>query len=129
MGQVVKGSKVLYRMDLLNSTNFHKYFDNKPNILLIVLLKNGYTIAAFSEEAFSEKMQLNKRGLISSLTNRKTFRSFKRAACFDRSHIIFGNSEIRILNGKSRVFSNIGISNGYYENTDSQVNIILGEGR
>ena len=120
---------MLYRMDLLNPTNFHKYIDNRPNIILIVLLKNGYTIAAFSEEAFSEKMELNKRGLISSLTNRKTFRSFKRAASYDRSHIIFGNSEVRILNAKNKVFSNIGISNGYYENTDSQVNILLGEGK
>ena len=129
MGQTVRGSKVLYRMDLLNPTNFHKYIDSRPNIILIVLLKNGYTIAAFSEEAFSEKMELNKRGLISSLTNRKTFRSFKRAASYDRSHIIFGNSEVRILNAKNKVFSNIGISNGYYENTDSQVNILLGEGK
>lgn len=113
-------------MDLQNPTNFHKYIDNRPNVALIALLKNGYTVAAFSEEAFSDKMQLNKRGLIFSLTNRKAFKSYKRAACFDRSHIIFGNSEIRILNGKNKIFSNIGISNGYYENTDSQVNIIIG---
>jgi len=92
MEKNVKGSKILYRMDLLNPTNFHKYIDNKPNLLLVALLKNGYNVAAFSEEAVSEKMEYNKKGLILSLTNRKSFRCFKRAATYDHSFIIFGNS-------------------------------------
>jgi hypothetical protein len=56
-------------------------------------------------------------GLILSLTNRKYFTLLehnRRAITYDEYYIIFGNSEIRLKSLENRVFSNFGISNGYY---------------
>jgi hypothetical protein len=71
-------------------------------------------------------MKYDKKGLIVSLTSRKCFRSFKRAVSFDTAHIIFGNSELKILTGKKILFSNFGVNNGYYEKNDCDVDTLLG---
>ena len=63
------------------------------------------------------------------MTNRRFFRSYKKAVCYDKFHIIFGNNELRILNGKDKIYSNLGVNNGYYENKDHyRVDTLLGEG-
>ena len=127
--QNVMGSSLLYRMDLLNPTNFHKYIDNHPNLLIVVKLKNEFMLAVFHEDAISNKMISNQKGLIFSLTNRRCFRNTKRAVTYDLAHLIIGNSEIRIMNGKDKIFSNFGVNNGYYERNGYDVDVLLGEGK
>jgi hypothetical protein len=44
-------TKPVYRWDPLNKTNFHRYIDNRPNLLLIAKTVNGYIFAGFSESS------------------------------------------------------------------------------
>lgn len=41
-------TNLIYRLDNLNSTNFHKYIDSKFNLFVIVKLINGIIIGAYS---------------------------------------------------------------------------------
>lgn len=126
--EVIRG-RLLYRMDLVNPTNFHKYIDHHLNILLVVKLKNGFMLAVFHEDAISDKMSSRNIGLIFSLTNRCCFKNIKAAVLYDPYHLIYGNSEIKIMKGGKTIFSNFGINNGYYERNGQTVDILMGEGK
>lgn len=67
-------TKLLYRYDPQNPTNFHGYIDNNPNIVLLLKLKpNNYLIAGFTEWGLKEG-EINKGpGFLSSLTNKCSF--------------------------------------------------------
>lgn len=56
--KVIKSSKILYRYDEKNLTNFHSYIDNYENILLVVELLNGRFICAFSSAPFQPENEL-----------------------------------------------------------------------
>jgi len=45
-------TKLLYHYDEENKTNFHTYIDGKANIVIIIKLKNGFFLAAYSEDSF-----------------------------------------------------------------------------
>lgn len=86
------GGRVLYRMDLLNQTNFHRYFDNHPNLLVVIKLMNGFMLAVFHEDAIFVKMNSKNMGIIFSLTNFCCFRNIKTAVSYDFAHLLYGNS-------------------------------------
>jgi type II secretory pathway predicted ATPase ExeA len=65
----IKRTKLIYSFDPLNKANFHKYFDHKCQIVLVIKTKAEVYIAAYSEGAFYPKMVSNKNGLLFSLTN------------------------------------------------------------
>lgn len=99
MKRKIKGSKLIYKYDALNKVNFHKYIDNKSQIVVIVKLKNGKIVGAWSEGSFQPKMVSDKDGLIFSLTHRKAFEPIernRRAIAYDDYFLIFGNSELRL---------------------------------
>lgn len=48
---------------------------------------------------------------------------------YDDYYIIFGNSEIRLKSLESKVFSNFGIANGYFENRGMGVETLLGQNK
>lgn len=80
-------------------------------------MANGTYTAGFSEGKFDSKEPSKKDGIIISLTNEKYFTLVKpntRAITYDDFYIIFGNSELRLKCLENRLFSNFGISNGYY---------------
>lgn len=88
-------SKLIYKFDPLNKTNFHQYIDQIPNILVIIKLQNGFLTAAYSEGAFVPRVQSDKDGLIFSVTNRKVYtlrEHNRRAISYDEYFLIFGNS-------------------------------------
>jgi len=64
----IVGTKLIYRYDELNKTNFHRYIDHKPHIVVLVKLKNGYILGGWSEGAFAPGMISDKDGLIFCLT-------------------------------------------------------------
>lgn len=65
-------------------------------------------------------------GLIFSLSNRKCFKNQKKAVVYDSHHLIFGNNEIKIMSNKTKIYSNLGVNNGYYENHHQNVDILFG---
>jgi hypothetical protein len=97
--------------------------------VLIVRLGNGYHLAAYSESAFFPKASASDVGFIMSLTKEKTFfcQEGKRAITYDDYYIIFGNSELRIKSLENKMFSNFGISNGFYNSNNFKVDVLLGD--
>jgi hypothetical protein len=67
-------TKLLYRTDPLNKTNFHKYIDGKNNILLLTRLTNGYVIGGYSYTPIEkDRTERSKRGFIFSLTRNEFY--------------------------------------------------------
>jgi hypothetical protein len=113
-------SKLLCRLDPLNKINFHKYLDRHPNILAIAELRNGLIVAGFSSDPFIPNTRGTK-GLILSITNEKVFKlkpNNKQATIYDEFFLIFGNSELRFKTGEGKLFSNLGVNNGYFDAGD-----------
>ncbi len=50
----IKKTRLLYKKDDLSNVNFHLYFDNKEDIVLIVQLKNGRVLAAYTHPPFTK---------------------------------------------------------------------------
>ena len=69
-------------------------------------------------------------GLLMGLWNRKVFEVFpnKKPVIYDDYFIIFGNSEIRLKSQETKLFSNFGISNSYYNSEGAKVDALIGEG-
>jgi hypothetical protein len=44
--------RVLYRWDPFNTVNFHKYFDLIPNIMVVIVTKERYMVAGFTQDPF-----------------------------------------------------------------------------
>ena len=127
----VKGTRLVYRWDPKNKVNFHKYIDKVGQLVVIVRLINGYTIAAWSEGGFSPSTTPSHDGLLLSLTNRKVFRLLQanhRAVAYDDFFLIFGNSELRLKTGEKGVFSNFGVQNAFYNCSGEKVGTLLGAG-
>ena len=66
---------------------------------------------------------------VSSMTNKyeRTPR-LMRGMTYDDFFILFGNAELRIRANEKTVFSNFGISNGYFNNKGRKVQDLLGDG-
>lgn len=123
----IQRTRLIYTYDPINSTNFHKYIDEKPEIVVIIKLVNGGCVAAYSEGQFKRETS-TKDGLIISLTNREYFtlvEKNRRAITYDDFYLIFGNSEIRLRSQDKELFSNFGISNGYFASRNKRVNVLL----
>jgi hypothetical protein len=65
----IKKTKLIYSYDKLNRINFHKYFDNKDNLVVIVKTIYGNFTAAYTEGPFSFGKGSDRDGLIISITN------------------------------------------------------------
>jgi hypothetical protein len=76
---------------------------------------------------------MTKGGLIISLTNdqsyslaeSKTEGKTNRGMLYDKNYCIYGNAEIRIKFGEKKIFSNFGISNGYFDSRKKKINDLL----
>lgn len=73
MRSKIKKTKLIYKFDPRNRTNFHQYIDNLNHLVLIIKTKNGVLLAGWSEGSFYPKMQSKKNGIIFSLTNSKYY--------------------------------------------------------
>jgi hypothetical protein len=118
---------MLFRFDPLNKVNFHNYIDYQPDLLIIVKTTDGAFLAGYSESAISPSNNADRSGLIVSLTNQLVFPLLeeKKSVTYDDYYIIFGNSEIRVKSLELSVFSNFGISNGFYNCKGMGVEAIL----
>ena len=127
----VSETVLLYRTDSLNGTSFHKYIDRVPDIVLIVKTRAGIVFGAYSESPLEPDRKADKRSFIMSITNQKVFPVIegKLAMIYDHHHLIFGNSEIKIRSGESKLLSNFGINNGFFNSKGGCVDDLLGEGK
>ena len=73
VGKGLFKTRLVWRMDPLNETNFHKYIDDHEHLLLIVELENGHRVGGYSEAKLQPKMQSNKDGLLLSISNKEAF--------------------------------------------------------
>ena len=66
-----------------------------------------------------------------SITNKKVFPLIegKRPVTYDNYFLIFGNSEIRIKHGETKVFSNFAIANGYFNPLGATIKDLLNAGK
>lgn len=48
----IKKTRLLYRKDDHSNVNFHVYFDNLEDIVLVIKLKNGMMLAGYSHPPF-----------------------------------------------------------------------------
>lgn len=125
--KLVTFSKLLCKLDPLNKTNFHKYIDGIPHILVLVQLKNGGILAAFSLSPFISGSK-GDDSLIISVTQRQVFflKPETRAITYDDFYLIVGNSEFRLKTGESQIFSNFAIGNSFFDCRGLTVDSLLG---
>ncbi len=67
-----------------------------------------------------------------SVTNQVVFTlkaDVTRPITYDDYFLIFGNSELRFKTGENKIFSNLGVNNGYFEANGYTVDILFGKGR
>ena len=126
----------IFQKDPLNSTNFHKYVDEIPDIVVTVKTESGFYLSGYSENPLvgpksPNKNTVSKGGVIMSLSNRKSFPLLngKNSMTYDEFFLIFGNAEIRIKHGEDKVYSNLGIMAARYNCLGSTVNDLLGAGK
>ena len=132
MNKMIIKTRLLFKLDLNNKTNFHTYIDNKPNIVVVIKLSNEYFVAGFSQVAFVPKSTARGEAMILSLTNQKVFYLFdadKKPISYDEYYLIFGNSQIRLRSQQKKIFSNFGVNNSSFNNKGLTVDILLGAGR
>jgi hypothetical protein len=48
----IKKTRLLYKKDDHSDVNFHIYFDNKEDIVLLIKLKNGRVLASYTHPPF-----------------------------------------------------------------------------
>ena len=95
--KIFKKSNLLYRLDLSNSNNVHRYIDDRKQLLLLVEMVNGHILGAYCDgELINGTMYSTENGFLFSLTNKKIFPSqkshYSRTMVYDDRHIVFGNS-------------------------------------
>ena len=130
-------TKRLYQYDPLNKTSFHKYIDGKPNIVLLIKLKNDMVLGGYSESPFLLKTSnnnkvVNSNGFIFSVSNTESFPIIKgkQAITYDNCFIIFGNNELRIKQEENnKFFSNFGIASAFADPKGQTVNVLIGKGK
>lgn len=109
-------TKFIYKMDYYNTTNIHRYIDGLPHLLFLIRVENGQVIAAYSQGAFKAKTISNRDGLLINLNNQKVFTNSRKAIVYDEVEVIFGNFDLRLRVGDSKLFSNFASNNSFYNN-------------
>lgn len=71
LNRKIASTRLVYRYDTLNKTNFHKYIDNQEQLVIVIKLLNGFMPAAGPRTVFENVIR--KKRSTSPLTNRKVF--------------------------------------------------------
>jgi hypothetical protein len=139
-------AKMIFQYNSFNINSFHKYIDRASNILLVVEIIKGFTVAGYYSRVYTKAEPMTKPSLLISLSTNESFelhtttvttttskyernqRLFREMA-YDDCFILIGNAELRIRANENTVFSYFGISNGYFNNRAKRVNDLLGDGR
>ena len=131
-------TRLLHKYDPKNNLNFHQYIDEVPTLCVVIKTKNAI-ISGLYPGTLRDKEILDKGGLLVSVTNNNSYKMFAkkpgdanktlfRGMIYDTFFAIFGNAEIRVKTGFKTVFSNFGVSNGYFNSQGDKINKFLNEG-
>ena len=90
------------------------------------------TIVGYSQQELNEETDNNNDGFIGSLTNQQLFylknKTIKpRLTTYNEHFIYFGNAELRIMEGRNIVESNLGSAMRYLNNKGFTTEILFGE--
>jgi hypothetical protein len=86
----------------------------KPGLLISLSTNESFELYTTAVSTMTSKYERNQR--------------LFRGMTYDDYFILFGNAELRIRANEKTVFSNFGISNGYFNNRAKRVNDLLGDG-
>lgn len=103
--------------------NFHKYIDNRQHLVVIVKTIFGRLIAGYTEQCFNSTGIKKGQAMLFSLWNQTFYMINKnsKGVTYDEYYIIFGNSELRIKSLETKIFSNFGIKNAYFDNRGDKI--------
>ena len=68
-GKKISKTRLLYRFDPLNKTDFHEYIDGIEGIALVVKSKKGFLFGAYYSGKIEPEKILNEFGLLISISN------------------------------------------------------------
>ena len=96
----MKRTKLLYSFPKFKECQFHPLVDGHSDYVVVILLKNGLKIAAYSQEPLLKGTENKGPGFIASLTNEKAFFLKKtekaKLTVYNDFFLKFGNSELLI---------------------------------
>ena len=118
-----KGTKLIYRLDSQNTSNFHLYIDKKENLLVVVKLSNGSIVGGFTNTTLETGVSSsNGKGFCFNLNHERVFKprngTSQNVTTYDSFYFILGNAGIRLRTGEKKIFSNFGIARSYFDNLD-----------
>lgn len=126
---LISRTKLLYKWDLFNNANIHQYIDGHSNIVMLVKTENNWCLGAYSQAAFKPNSITNQTGLLISFHNHLIFSNTKKAIIYDENEIIFGNYDLKIKSGDSKISSNFASLGSFYDNQGYGVHAMLGQGK
>ena len=132
---MINNTRLLYRYDHRNKTNFHEYIDGIEGIALIIKSKKGFLFGAYYSGKMEPEKILNEFGLLISISNDASYPMVEpdrnarviRAIIYDPFYAIFGNAELRVKSGEDFIFSNFGIMNSYFKHNNKRLIDFVGE--
>lgn len=86
-------------------------------------------MGAYSQTAFKPNSLTNQPGLLISFHNQLVFKNTKKAIIYDENEVIFGNYDLKIRSGESKITSNFASLGSFYDNQGYGVHALLGEGK
>lgn len=128
MNRTIEYTRKVYKYDTLNKISFHSYIDGVPLLCTVVRTVNNDLLAAFSVDPLRSNVIAGSRGLLVSMTNSTVYRcqQGRRSLTYDDFFLIYGNSEMRIRMGESKLFSNFGMNGGSFESRGDSVSSYIG---
>lgn len=98
-------------------------------MVFLIKTDKGQFIGAYSQGPFRHREISNQLGLLLSFNHGLVFRNTKKSIIYDENDVIFGNYDLRVRAGDSRVTSAFGSSGCYYDHQGHYASTLLGEGR
>jgi hypothetical protein len=112
-------TRLVYRFNeveaKLGKANFHCYIDNKPNLLVLAALDNGYVVGAFTKYPLcKDHIEKPGDGFLFNVNNQVIYPvrsdAIQPVAGYDDYFLVLGNSEFRLRSQELKFFSNFGTS-------------------
>lgn len=82
---MITRTRLIYRWDLINTANIHRYIDGHPRVMVLIKTEKGQHIGAYSQGAFRHRSISNQFGLLMSFENEVVFRNVKKSIVYDEN--------------------------------------------
>ena len=97
MGTKTFNSRLRYRFDPLNNTNFHNYIDYIPNLIIFIKLFNHTIVGGFTAHPFDPEQTVRPgNGFLFTVTEQKVYKMRQNPRLsvntYDKYYFILGNA-------------------------------------